>query len=75
MHESFRVHDRQDPGGVGCGLLEHLKPLATHRRLVTSETGDIAARASETGYKAATDRVADTNEDDRHTSRDRLEHC
>ena len=74
MRESFRVHDRKDSGDVGCGLLEHLKPLATHRRLMTSETGDIAARASEAGYKAATDRIADTNENDRHTSRNWLEH-
>src|SRR5262249_11142636 len=38
--------DRQDSGDVGCGFLEHLKPLATHRRLVTSKTGDIAARVA-----------------------------
>jgi hypothetical protein len=68
------VHDRQDSCDLGRSLLEHLKPLATQRRLVTGETGDIAAGASKTGNKAATDRVADTNEDDRHISRDWLEY-
>jgi hypothetical protein len=58
------VHDRQRSGDVGCGLLEHLQPLATHRGLVAGKTGDIAARASGTGYKTATDRVDSSSTDD-----------
>src|SRR5262245_15955310 len=32
-------------GDVGCSLLEHLEPLASHRRLMACETSDIAAQA------------------------------
>ena len=68
------MHDRQDSGDLGRSLLEHLKPLATQRRLVTGETRDIAAGVSQTSNKAAADRIADTDEHDRYTSRDWLEY-
>src|SRR5262249_62285193 len=73
MRERFRVNDCQDSRDVRRSLLEYLKPLATHRRFVAGETGDIAARTSKTCNKAATDRIADTDKHDRYISRDRLE--
>src|SRR5262249_17713915 len=71
-HGNFRHRDHQNAADIGCSLLEHLQPLATHRRIVTSETGDIAVGMSKTGNKATADRIADTDEHDRYASGDWL---
>src|SRR5262249_37929056 len=74
LRESFRVHDRKDTGDIWRSLLKHLNPFATHRRRVTGETGDIATRPRKTRNKPAADWVANTDEHDRHTSRDWLKY-
>src|SRR6476620_176944 len=73
MNWCLRVQQGYYAGYVRGGLFQHLEPLATHWRIITTESRNISAGIRKTGNETIAYGVADTDEDYRQITHHRLD--
>src|SRR3984893_10193175 len=71
VRRSCGVEDYRDPRYTWCDILQQLEPLPHQRRVQRAETGDVAARPSESLNQAQPDGIGHEYENDYHQPEDR----